>query len=180
MGSGLFNDPFAYTNPTLTSSSTSTLDHTRSSLTSPLRRRACITRHPVLSFTRVPSRVMWKDALRLHVSCAVAFACLYYTQDRFTTTYPQLSQRLRFVHRADNVEQRSNTFLYYIWFSCLTQSTVGYTGLLDETTGRIMPFSKINSNLYIALNVMQMLCVLALSGVLFQKAIDRKRLTVDA
>lgn len=118
---------------------------------------------------------MWRDALRLHGTCAVAFACLYYAQDAFTTKHPRLSERLCLVQSADRVETCPNTLLYYVWFSCITQSTIGYSGLLDEETGNIVPFSKINSNAYVVLNIAHMLCVFALSGVLLQKVSEGKK-----
>tara|TARA_B110000046_G_scaffold184948_1_gene224948 strand:- start:941 stop:1267 length:327 start_codon:yes stop_codon:yes gene_type:complete len=99
----------------------------------------------------------------------VAFACLYYTQDAFTTRHPRFSKQVGLIQSAERVEARPNTLLYYVWFSCLTQSTIGYGGLLDEETGRMIPFSKINSNAYVVLNIAHMLCVFALSGVLLQK-----------
>ena len=101
--------------------------------------------------------------LRLQLGCVLLFACLYYVSDTMVARYASACRRLRLVNGAYQVRD-SNTIGYYLWFSLMTQTTVGYTGIIDEDTGKRIAFSKINNRVYVVVNVLQMCSILMVAA----------------
>lgn len=62
--------------------------------------------------------------LLYHFGATIIFGILYYLQDYFVSNYPDLAHRLKL----GKAEPPNNTFDYWMWFSLLTQTTIGYSG----------------------------------------------------
>ena len=64
--------------------------------------------------------------LLLHFGCVFIFAFLYWISDFLESKNPIFSRKdLNDTMQTEGV----NTFMYYLWFSLVTQTTVGYSGL---------------------------------------------------
>ena len=100
--------------------------------------------------------------LKYHLTSIIIFAILYWFQDWFITNYPELSKKIYF---GGNNGPPPNSFLYYLWFSLITQTTVGYGGII-EADGTNTPFVKIQSHLLKALNIIQLLSIFLITAVL--------------
>ena len=95
------------------------------------------------------------------------FAFLYYINDYFITNNIELAKKLYFVSNNYNeTENKSNDFIYYLWFSLITQSTIGYGGLINGNTGENIPFSKIYYRPFKILNILQILSVFLINIIL--------------
>ena len=101
--------------------------------------------------------------LRLNLSAILLFATLYYLQDKLLTAFPRTSHAMRLLKHPIRT-QRSNSMGYYLWFSLMTQTTVGYTATIDADTGKMVHFSQIESRAFVACNVAQMLSVLGIAA----------------
>jgi len=104
--------------------------------------------------------------LYYHLLAAIIFGLLYYLQDYFITNYSSLAKKLKFIPEDyDASKDKANTLLYYLWFSLITQTTVGYTGVLNERTGLSVPWSKIHYRTYKIINITQLLSIFYISAV---------------
>ena len=89
------------------------------------------------------------------------FGFLYYINDYFISNNIQLAKKFNLVsENYDGKDDKSNEFLYYLWWSLVTQTTVGYSGLLNERTGENIPFSKIYYYPFKVLNILQLFSVI--------------------
>ena len=85
-----------------------------------------------------------KKYLIINLSSVIIFAILYFLNDYFIINNPELAIKLGFVKKDYKVnDNKVNGLIYYIWFSLITQTTLGYTGILNEETGLNIPFSKL-------------------------------------
>lgn len=82
------------------------------------------------------------------------FALLYWLQEKFIYTYPELSYNLGFGSTNSNI----SGFYYWLWFSALTQTTVGYSGPVTPK-GENVPFEQIPNRIYKFLNLLQLLSI---------------------
>ncbi len=62
--------------------------------------------------------------LLYHFGAAIIFGILYYIQDYYVTIYPDVFKKLGLGHS----EPPHHTLDYWLWFSFLTQTTIGYSG----------------------------------------------------
>tara|TARA_B100000886_G_C20161706_1_gene382336 strand:+ start:120 stop:503 length:384 start_codon:yes stop_codon:yes gene_type:complete len=62
------------------------------------------------------------------------FAILYYSNDLFCRSNFELAKKNNLIEKSiNNKESLPKTdFIYYIWFSLITQTTVGYSNLLPK------------------------------------------------
>jgi hypothetical protein len=101
-----------------------------------------------------------KKFFRINIFLAFIFALLYYAQDVFICSYPKTAKKFKFIpENYDASNETPNTLLYYIWFSLVTQSTVGYTGIMSEETNEIVHFSNWNFRSSKAINVIQLISI---------------------
>jgi hypothetical protein len=108
-----------------------------------------------------------KNFLYYHLLAAIIFGLLYYLQDYFITNYPILAKKLKFIPEDyDASKDKVNSLLYYLWFSLITQTTVGYSGLVNERTNEVVPWNKINYRTYKIINVTQLLSIFYISAIL--------------
>ena len=71
--------------------------------------------------------------IRLQIICAFIFSILYFIQDFLMIKYNDIMVKLKLGKRIEN--GKLNSYMYYIWFSLITQSTVGY----QKITNNISP-----------------------------------------
>ena len=97
-----------------------------------------------------------KKYLLINFASVIIFAVLYYINDYFIINNSELAKNLGFVEKNYKVNNNKvNSIIYYIYFSLITQTTIGYSGILNEKTGLNIPFSKLEYNSYKFLNIMQ-------------------------
>lgn len=102
-----------------------------------------------------------KKYLLINFLSVIIFGILYFLNDYFISNNIELAKKFGFVDKnyKSNSDKsnsdKSNTLLYYIWFSLITQTTLGYSGLLNEKSGLIVPFSKISYRSFKLLNILQ-------------------------
>jgi hypothetical protein len=102
-----------------------------------------------------------------HLLAVIFFGLLYYLQDYFITNYPILAKKLKIIpEHYDASNDIVNNIFYYLWFSLITQSTVGYSGLVNERTNEVVPWNKINYRTYKIINITQLLSIFYISAVL--------------
>lgn len=92
--------------------------------------------------------------IRNNIIAIFVFAILYWSQERFIYNYPELSNKLGFGSTSPNIDD----FYYWLWFSALTQTTVGYSGPITPK-GVSIPFDKIPNRVYKVLNVLQLFSI---------------------
>lgn len=97
----------------------------------------------------------------------IIFAFLYYINDYFITNNIELAKKLYFIpNNYKKTEDKTNDFVYYLWFSLITQSTIGYGGLINENTGQNVPFSRIYYRPFKILNILQIISVFLINIIL--------------
>ena len=99
-----------------------------------------------------------KSVLIFNLLLVFIFACLYYIQDYIISYYPDFSEKYLLEHEKNNINNKSKftlkPFLYYIWFSLVTQSTVGYTGIITQNN-KTQTFNSVRSIPFKVLNILQ-------------------------
>lgn len=70
----------------------------------------------------------------LHLFFVVFFAILYWFSDIVMSTFPDFAKKHLGLVEGDfgNRGENSQDLFYYFWFSAVTQTTVGYGGLIDK------------------------------------------------
>jgi hypothetical protein len=99
----------------------------------------------------------------INLSLVIVFAILYKIQDSFMINHKDFVLKYGILHRNYNNNHYSNEsspFLYYLWYSLITQTTVGYAGTIDSKTGMPVSFLESPNNLFKFLNILQLLSVL--------------------
>lgn len=90
-----------------------------------------------------------------NIISVLLFAFLYWFNDWFITNHPDFAVNYMKTNKGDG---KVNTFIYYLWFSLITQTTVGYTGIIN-TSGVSEPFSKIPFWTFKLLNIIQLFSI---------------------
>ena len=106
---------------------------------------------------------------------ALIFAILYYLMDYIISYYPDFSEKYLLQERKNREKQNSNDPLftlkpplYYLWFSLITQTTVGYTGML-ESSGNSGTFTSMRSNVFKFLNILQLISIFLIPFITFER-----------
>jgi len=100
-----------------------------------------------------------------HLLAILIFGILYYLQDYFITNYSILAKKLKIIPEDyDASLDEVDDIFYYLWFSLITQTTVGYSGLVNERTSKVVPWNKINYRTYKVINIIQLLSIFYISG----------------
>lgn len=69
----------------------------------------------------------------LHFGAVFIFAFLYWISDVIEAKYPKFARKYLGVTKKLNKEwANADTFWYYLWYSLITQTTVGYGGVLNN------------------------------------------------
>ena len=91
------------------------------------------------------------------------FTILYYIQDYFISNNIELSKKLGILDKNYNEKPEIISFLYYFWFSLITQTTVGYNNILNKN-GQVLSFMKISYYPFKFLNIIQLISIFAISA----------------
>lgn len=98
--------------------------------------------------------------LLINILSTIIFGLLYYLNDKFINNNLDLSIKLKIVDiKKYNVYKLENSLIYYLWLSLVTQTTVGYSGIIDEKTNKSLRFSEIPYNSHKILNFMQLISI---------------------
>tara|TARA_Y100001958_G_scaffold134846_1_gene105681 strand:- start:44 stop:394 length:351 start_codon:yes stop_codon:yes gene_type:complete len=98
-----------------------------------------------------------------HVACAVSFALLYKLSDEFISRFPVISEDIGL----GETRPPADSMLYWLWFSLVTQTTVGYGGA-QTSQGLGIPFMKMKNHVYKTLNIMQLISIFAITAYLWR------------
>ena len=99
----------------------------------------------------------------INVIAVLVFAFLYYIQDVLIFHNQELAKKLHLFDTNNSIKSYSNKvspFSYYLWFSLMTQTTVGYGGPANTVTGHSVSFFQEPNRLAKFINVLQMLSIL--------------------
>lgn len=108
-----------------------------------------------------------RNFLYYHLLAIIIFGLLYYIQDYFISNYSPLAKKLKLIpENYDASKDKVNDLLYYLWFSLITQTTVGYSGILNEKTGALVPWSKLHYRTYKVINITQLISIFLITAVL--------------
>ena len=113
---------------------------------------------------------MNKKFFFFHLAAILFFAIIYYLQDWFVLSDIKRAKRLGLLE--ENIPRKyyswkSSPFSYYIWYSLITQTTVGYGGVVDTGTGETVAFLDLPNRLFKVLNVIQLLSIIMISSLSF-------------
>lgn len=103
-------------------------------------------------------RFFWLNSISVLV-----FALLYTLQDRLIIDNTEMAKKLGLLrenYNKDFYSGESSGFLYYLWYSLITQTTVGYAGAVNTKSGLPVPFSAAPNRVFKVLNILQLLSVL--------------------
>lgn len=109
-----------------------------------------------------------KKIILINLLSVLIFAILYYIQDYIISYYPIFSKKYLLESKNKNNNDKDNDitlkpFIYYIWFSLITQSTVGYTGII-RNDNRPQSFNNIISIPFKVLNILQISSIFIIPG----------------
>jgi hypothetical protein len=105
----------------------------------------------------------------LQLSAAVIFAILYLLIDLFVANYPTLAKKLN-VHTNSQEKGEKFTpgqFSSYMYFSLITQTTVGYSDMLPPGAARGLLYGRGGDDftpLYRILTICQLLSIIVIAG----------------
>lgn len=106
-----------------------------------------------------------KQRLLLSLISVMIFAVLYYIQDIFITNNREIAIKYglldsKYAHRF--YSDKESTLFYYLWYSLITQTTVGYAGVVNTKTGVPISFMETPNRVFKVLNILQLISILFL------------------
>ena len=109
----------------------------------------------------------------LNMLAVIIFAVLYYTQDYIISYYPKFANKymlskIKEKNQSDELLYTLKPATYYLWFSLITQTTVGYTGML-ESSGNSGTFTSMRSNVFKFLNILQLISIFLIPFITFER-----------
>ena len=99
--------------------------------------------------------------LKYHFGAIILFGILYWIQDNFEAYYPDFSEKYGF----GKVNSSPDSFGDWLWFSAITQTTVGYDRLSHGGKGEL--FNKIPNTLFKIINFTHICSILIITSVMF-------------
>lgn len=93
-----------------------------------------------------------KKIMLYNIYFVLIFGFLYWLNDWFITNNPDIA--VKYMHSGKG-DGKVDSLLYYMWYSLITQTTVGYGGVIDSK-GNTVPFSKEQFWTFKLLNIMQL------------------------
>lgn len=104
-----------------------------------------------------------------HLVTALIFTILYYLADLHLFYFPEFSKRIGF-GSLNMTEGSPQSFFYYIYYSLITQSTVGYAG----GKAGMSSFEDVSSNLFKAINILQIISIFVITGCTLSTSSSKK------
>ena len=97
--------------------------------------------------------------LKYHFGAVIVFALLYWLQDLFMSSYVKLGRKLGL----GKTHPPADSIGYWLWFSALTQTTIGYGG---PTTAKGAPisFNQMENRIFKLLNFIQICSVFIITA----------------
>ena len=99
--------------------------------------------------------------LKYHLGAVVVFALLYKAQDEFMSRFPEQAKSLGLGH----THPPADPFYYWLWYSALTQSTIGYAGPVTRS-GHSVSYIAMPNVAYKIINMAQVLSVIVITAIL--------------
>ena len=99
----------------------------------------------------------------INIIAVLVFAFLYYVQDVIIFHNQELAEKLHLLnknHTPKNYSHKVGPISYYLWFSLMTQTTVGYGGPVNIVSGQAVSFFQEPNRVAKIVNVLQMLSIL--------------------
>lgn len=97
-----------------------------------------------------------------HASAVLIFSILYYLQDIFISKHEAFSLRFGLLDKSKIKERsfKSTDYWYYLWYSMITQTTIGYAGVLNSETGKPVSWVQQPNRVFKTLNILQMIGII--------------------
>ena len=96
--------------------------------------------------------------LYFNIISVIIFALLYFILDYIIIKYSEFFNKIDNKIHTEKNNHSIKSPLYYIWFSLITQTTVGYTGII-EPIQKNLSIITIYSVLFKLLNILQLLSI---------------------
>jgi hypothetical protein len=104
--------------------------------------------------------------LTAHFLAILCFSLLYYVQDIILTNYQDFALKYGLLDKSKLKHRSFKTadYYYYIWYAMITQTTIGYGGVLNSETGQSVSFEQQPNQVFKFLNILQMIGVIIISS----------------
>ena len=100
---------------------------------------------------------------KLHMFAIFFFAIIYRLQDHYMTHYPKIAEKMGLGKGLPP----TNSFFYWLWFSAITQTTIGYSGPASQS-GVTVTFAENKNNLFKIINLLQIFSVFFITAYLIK------------
>lgn len=104
----------------------------------------------------------------INVIAVFVFASIYYIQDVLIFHYQDLAEEMNLLNKKilpKSYKHKVGPISYYLWFSLMTQTTVGYGGSEGASTGNAVSFFKNPNRVAKMVNALQMLSILFIASI---------------
>ena len=104
----------------------------------------------------------------MNIFSVLIFTVLYYLQDVLITNNKEFAEKYglldpKFAHKFYSNQESS--LLYYLWYSLITQTTVGYAGVVNTQSGIPISFMETPNRVFKGLNILQLISILVIMAV---------------
>lgn len=119
-----------------------------------------------------------KNYIIINFLSIIIFAFLYYSSDYFIINYSKLIKKIKLYknekintnentneNTKENIKEKNkgDTFLYYLWFSFITQTTIGYSNIVNRN-GKEVHYITNKSKLYLFFNFLQLISIIVIAS----------------
>jgi len=99
--------------------------------------------------------------LKFQLILVIVFSILYWLFDNILVMFPEISEELHFGHYKQHT--RVEPYYYWFWHSLITQTTVGYSGLVNNN-GHSVSIITNQSNIYKIINMAQLISIFVVAA----------------
>ena len=104
----------------------------------------------------------------LNLFAVFTFTILYRLQDIFMVRNKEMALKYGLLYddyKSNSYSNDSSSLMYYLWYSLITQTTVGYSGAVNSKTGLPVSFIESPNRVFKLLNIAQLVSVLFIISV---------------